>query len=155
VIDACNLLQARDLDDTPISYAGLGRGHQAPDGALVRSVVSMYRAIARGVANEVETVIAFLNGRYARDSFTRIDIEEVLRLAGRSETGCPLETPGPIDPVESHDGFVSGLAQLAADASPSRHPRVFAERVPAGLWFGNEDAVVPDTETPWPLTPLQ
>lgn len=155
VIDACNLLQARDLDDTPIAYAGLGRGHRAPDGALVRSVVSMYRAIARGVANEVETVIAFLNGRYARDSFTRIDLEEVLRLAGRSETGCPLETPGPVEPVESHDGFVSGLAQLAADASPSRHPRVRAERVPAGLWFGNEDAVVPDTETPWPLTPLQ
>jgi nucleotide sugar dehydrogenase len=155
VIDACNLFRAADFAGRDIAYAGIGRGRRAPDGALVRSVVSMYRAIARGVANELEAVVAFLNSRYAEDQFNRVDLDEVLRLAARSETGCPLEQPGPVEPIESHDGFVSGLAQLAADSSPTRRHRVMPERVPAGLWFGNEDASVPERDTPWPLTPLQ
>jgi hypothetical protein len=155
VIDACNLFQSADFAGTHIAYAGIGRGRRAPDGALVRSVASMYRAIARGVANELESVVACLNSRYADDAFNRVDLGEVLRLASTCETGCPIGDPGPVEPVESHEGYVSGLAQLAADASPSRHPRVKPERVPAGLWFGNEDAVVPERDTPWPLTPLQ
>lgn len=64
---------------------------------------------------------------------------------------------GDIEAIEPYEGFVSGLAQLAVDATPERQraSRVKPEHVPPGLWFGNEDALVPDVETPWPLTPAQ
>lgn len=157
VIDACNMFQASDFGGR-VRYAGIGRGRQAPDGYLVRSVASMYRAVVRGVANEVESLVRFLNVRYAETLFQRVDFEEVRRLAATCSTGCDIDHAGRVEPVESHGGFVSGLAQLAVDASATHatgSPRAPAEPVPPGIWFGNEDAVVTDQDTPWPLTPLQ
>jgi hypothetical protein len=155
VIDACNLFHGADFNGSRLRYTGIGRGRRAPDGQLVRSIVSMYRAVVRGVANEVESLVRFLNVRYAADEFNRVDINDVRRLAATCSTGCDLDWPGEIPPIEAHDGFVSGLAQLSVDAAearfadPRRGPR---ERVPPGIWFGNEDAIVA-AETPWPLTP--
>ena len=157
VIDACNLFHSADFDGSSVRYAGIGRGRRAPDGQLVRSVVSMYRAVVRGVANEVESLVGFLNARYAEDEFNSVDVNDVRRLASTCSTGCDVDRPGEVPAVEAHEGFVSGLAQLAVDAAaaraqdPRRRPR---ESVPPGLWFGNEDAVVA-SDTPWPLTPNQ
>jgi UDP-N-acetyl-D-mannosaminuronic acid dehydrogenase len=157
VIDACNLLHSADFDGSRVRYAGIGRGRRAPDGQLVRSVVSMYRAVVRGVANEVETLVGFLNARYAEDEFNSVDVNDVRRLAATCSTGCEIDRPGEVPAVEAHEGFVSGLAQLAVDAAaarahdPRRGPR---ESVPPGIWFGNEDAAVA-SDTPWPLTPNQ
>ena len=112
-----------------------------------------------GVAGELEVVAlaGFLNGRYAKDMFNRVLPADVLRLASAGPAGAPIAEPGDIDPIEPYEGFVSGLAQLAVDAAPERQrlSRVKPEHVPPGLWFGNEDALVPDVETPWPLTPAQ
>ena len=157
VIDACNLFHSADFDGSSVRYAGIGRGRRAPDGQLVRSVVSMYRAVVRGVANEVESLVGFLNARYAEDEFNSVDVNDVRRLASTCSTGCDVDRPGEVPAVEAHEGFVSGLAQLAVDAAaaraqdPRRRPR---ESVPQGIWFGNEDAVVA-SDTPWPLTPNQ
>jgi len=157
VIDACNLFHSADFDGSSVRYAGIGRGRRAPDGQLVRSVVSMYRAVVRGVANEVESLVGFLNARYAEDEFNSVDVNDVRRLASTCSTGCDVDRPGEVPAVEAHEGFVSGLAQLAVDAAaaraqdPRRRPR---ESVPPGIWFGNEDAVVA-SDTPWPLTPNQ
>jgi hypothetical protein len=117
----------------------------------------MYRAVVRGVANEVETLVGFLNARYAEDEFNSVDVNDVRRLAATCSTGCEIDRPGEVPAVEAHEGFVSGLAQLAVDAAaarahdPRRGPR---ESVPPGIWFGNEDAAVA-SDTPWPLTPNQ
>lgn len=155
VVDGCHLFQGSDFAGAAARYAGIGQGRRAPDGRLVRSVASMYRAIARGVANEVDALVRFLNARYAQDAFNRVDFEEVRRLAATSPRGCVIDRPGDLAPVEAYDGFVSGLAQLALDAHAARVPdprRGPLEHVPPGLWFGNEDALVAD-DTPWPLTP--
>ena len=117
----------------------------------------MYRAVARGVSNEIESLVRFLNFRFADGAFNHVDLADVRRLAGTNWLGCRLERPGDIRGVQDHDCFVSGLAQLAMDAAPrgNRTRRVPAEHVPPGLWFGNEHAMVAERETPWSLTPKQ
>jgi nucleotide sugar dehydrogenase len=157
VMDACGLYHATDFDGTSTRYSAIGRGRRAPSGQLVRSVVSMYRAVARGVSNELESLVRFLNFRYADGAFNHVDPDDVRRLAGTNLLGCRLERPGDIRGVQEYDGFVSGLAQLAVDAAPlgARRRRVPAEHVPPGLWFGNEHAIVAERETPWSLTPKQ
>jgi len=157
LVDACNLYDASDFDRTRVRYAGIGQGRRAPNGPLVRSVVSMYRAVARGVANEIDALVRFLNARYADGAFNHVDATEVRRLAATSWCECRLERPGDIRNVQEHEGFISGLAQLAVDAAPqgTRMRQVPPEHVPPGLWFGNEQAMVPETETPWSLTPKQ
>lgn len=156
VVDGCNLFQAADFDGSQVRYTGIGRGRHAPDRTLVKSVASMYRALARGMANEVDSLVRFYNGRYADDVFSHVDAGDVRRLASSYLT-LGIDEPGDVPPVEAHNGFVSGLAQLAVDASRTRTPdprRGPPEPVPPGIWFGNEDAVVA-ADTPWPLTPLQ
>ncbi len=157
VVDACNLFHPADFDGSRVRYAGIGQGRRAPDGPLVRSVASMYRAVARGVANEVDTLVRFLNARYADGAFNHVDASEIRRLAATSWCECRLERPGDIRNVQEHEGFMSGLAQLAVDAAPqgTRLRQYAPEHVPPGLWFGNERAMVPERETPWPLTPKQ
>jgi UDP-N-acetyl-D-mannosaminuronic acid dehydrogenase len=157
IVDACNLFDASDFGGSKVRYAGMGGGRRAPDRGLVRSVASMYRAVARGVANEVESLVHFLNRRYADDDFNRVDFEDVRRLTSSCAGGRNIDVPGEVRAVEHHEGFISGLAQLALDGAemrrrdPRRGP---PEQVPPGIWFGNEDAVV-SAETPWPLTPRE
>jgi nucleotide sugar dehydrogenase len=157
VVDGCSLFHASDFDGTSTRYSGIGSGRRAPTGRLVRSVVSMYRAVARGVANELESLVRFLNAKYADGGFNHIDPAEVRRLVSTNWLGCRLERPGDIRGVQEYEGFISGLAQLAVDAAPkgTRLRQVPAEHVPPGLWFGNEQAVVAERETPWSLTPKQ
>jgi nucleotide sugar dehydrogenase len=157
VLDACHLFHASEFDGSRVRYTGIGQGRRAPTAALVRSVASMYRAMARGVANELESLVRFLNTRYSDGAFNSMDLGLVRRLAGTSWSECRLEQPSDIRAVSEHEGCTSGLAQLALDAAPAamRTRPVPAERVPPGLWFGHEFAIVPARETPWPLTPKQ
>lgn len=157
VIDGANLFQAADFAGSTARYAGIGRGRRTPDSRFIHAVATMYRAVSRGVANEVVALAGFLNGRYASDMFNRVQPADVLRLASGGPAAAPIEEPGEIEAIEPYEGFVSGLAQLAVDSAPERQrlSRVKPEHVPPGLWFGNEDALVPDVETPWPLTPAQ
>ena len=117
----------------------------------------MYRAVARGVANEVDALVRFLNAHYSDGAFINVDTSDVRRLAATSWCECRLERPGDIRHVPEYDGFMSGLAQLAIDAAPqgARLRQVPPEHVPPGIWFGNEQAMVAERETPWPLTPKQ
>ncbi len=157
VMDGCHLIHPADFEGSSVTLAGPGRGHRAPDGKMVHAIATMYRAVSRGVANETATLVRYYNDRFAPDDFSRVDLDDVLRLATTSAAGCPLERPGEVESLHSTNGFLSGLAQLAADAAPARQrsPRIQPEMVPPGIWFGNGDAVVPDLETPWPLTPQQ
>ena len=157
VVDACNLYHPSEFDGTRVRYTGIGQGRRAPDGRLVRSVASMYRAVARGVANEVDALVRFLNARYGDGDFNTVDDAEVRRLAATNWCQCRFERPGDVRGVQEHEGFMSGLSQLAIAAAPrGAHTRpVTPEPVPPGIWFGNEQAMVSERETPWPLTPSQ
>ena len=157
VVDGCNLYHPSEFDGSRVRYTGIGQGRRAPNGHLVRSVASMYRAVARGVANEVDALVRFLNARYADGNFNTVDASEVRRLAATGWCQCRLEQGGDIRGVQEHEGFLSGLAQLAIHSAPrgARRRQVPPEQVPPGLWFGNEQAMVGERETPWPLTPSQ
>lgn len=157
VLDACHLFHASEFDGSRVRYAGIGQGRQAPSAALVRSVASMFRAVARGVANEVESVVRFLNSRYTDGGFNRVDLAEIRKLTATHWCECRIEQSGDIRTVPEHDGFTSGLTQLALDAAPqaTRTRSIPAERVPPGLWFGQQFAAVAERDTPWPLTPKQ
>lgn len=78
----------------------------------------MYRAVTRGVANELESLVDFLNGEYAGDDFNRVDFQEVRRLAATCSTGCDIDESGEVPPVEAHEGFISGLTQVALETAP-------------------------------------
>jgi len=102
IFDACNLVRPEAVLARGIAYAGIGRGHTAPEAALARGVADSFRLVERGVAREVELLIAGLNGRFALDEFSRSDIAEVRRLAGTCVTGCSIPDPtGPQPPVAS------------------------------------------------------
>jgi UDP-N-acetyl-D-mannosaminuronic acid dehydrogenase len=114
VFDGANAYRATDLAGAPFAYAGMGRGRQAPPADLVDFVHASFRAMERGLANEVSGLVDFLNGRWAADAFGRARYEEVRRLAATCGTGCALAEPGPPLPAPEYRGFTTRLARRAA-----------------------------------------
>jgi len=114
IVDACNLYRREDVADDRIAYAGIGRGRQAPPGGFVEFAVEGFRSVERGVANELQGLIAFLNDRYAEAAFNRVDFEEVRRIAGTCVTGCRIAAPGPVGDAPSWRGFTPRLVAVAA-----------------------------------------
>jgi UDP-N-acetyl-D-mannosaminuronic acid dehydrogenase len=114
VVDACNLLP-RAEDRPAVSYSGIGRGHRTPSPALAEAVLAGFRAVERGVANELDLLIRFLNRSYAGTPFEQVRFSEVQRLAATCGTGCRIVDPGPVEPVPQTQGFVSRLALRAMD----------------------------------------
>ena len=98
----------------------------------------MYRAVVRGVANELEQLVKFLNDRYADDVFNRVDFNEGRRFAATCSKGCDIDVTGDVAPIEAHEGFISGLAQLAADEAVARveDGRGVRTQTPPGRWAG-------------------
>lgn len=125
LFDGCNLLP--DAGSRPaVPYGGIGRGTHAPSAALLDEVCTGFRAVERGVANELRSLIQFLNESYTVTPFERVDFAEVQRLAATCGTGCRIVDPGPVAMMAESTGFVSRLATRAAsDESgfPSRRSR--------------------------------
>jgi UDP-N-acetyl-D-mannosaminuronic acid dehydrogenase len=112
IVDACNLFDPHSLNGVRERYTGIGRGRTAPAAALVDVVVAGFRAVETGVANELSTLIDYLNARYATDDFNRATLSEVRRLAATCTTGCDIGETGVIPPLASVNGFTSRLATL-------------------------------------------
>ncbi len=119
VVDGCNLYRAADIERTGARYVGIGRGTRAPDPALVDAVVAGFHAVERGLANELQALIDFLNERYAGDAFNRVAFRDVQRLAGTCVTGCLIADPAPVEAGIDYDGFSSRLVNCSIAASPS------------------------------------
>lgn len=114
VVDACNLLPR--VEDRPrIRYSGIGRGRTAPSATLMEAVLAGFRTVERGVANEVDMLIRFLNRSYAASPFEEISFSEVQRLAATCGTGCHIVDPGPLERVSQVDGFFSRLVCRALE----------------------------------------
>ncbi len=112
VVDACNLLP-RPEDRPPVPYSGIGRGRRAPSQLLTEAVLAGFRAVERGVANELELLIRFLNRSYAATPFEQVSFSEVQRLAATCGTGCRIVDPGPVEAVPQVEGFASRLVSRA------------------------------------------
>jgi UDP-N-acetyl-D-mannosaminuronic acid dehydrogenase len=115
VVDACNAWRAGDAGDR--GYAGIGRGTEPPSAELVADVAAGFRAVERGVANEVQALVDFLNDRYAADGFNRVRFEDVQRIAGTCVTGCAIADPGAAEPPAGRSGFRSVLVERALGAT--------------------------------------
>ena len=90
MFDGANLYEAARFVASPVTYAGIGRGTQAPDEALVRQTIAQFKAMEQGVSRELQALIRFLNANYAADAFNEIDFEVVRSLAGSCVTGCEI-----------------------------------------------------------------
>ncbi len=111
VVDGCNVYHAADITKRKLIYTGIGRGKRAPTAIEIDSVTAAFRAVERGLANEVRDVVDFLNERYAADEFNRVKFKDVQQLAGTCVTGCAIVDPGPVKAIP--DGLGSGSALLA------------------------------------------
>jgi len=114
VVDACNLWHAEDVVERGLGYAGIGRGRAEPQAALVAAVVRGFRCVETGVANEVDSLLRFLNGRYAAGEFDQVRFSEVQRIARTCVTGCAIVDPGPVVAEAGAGAFRSQLAAVAA-----------------------------------------
>jgi len=112
IVDACNLFDPRSLNGMRDRYTGIGRGHKAPSDALVDATVAGFRAVEVGVANELDTLIEYLNARYATDDFNRATLAEVRRLAATCTTGCDIAQTGIIPALGAVEGFTSRLVAI-------------------------------------------
>ena len=121
VFDACNFFRENEAATIGVAYAGIGRGAASPTSEFLEFVYQEFRAVERGLANELIQLIDFLNASYAADLFNRVDFEEVQRLAGTCITGCDIVDPGPIAGSCGYHGFSSRLADLARAAGGSGH----------------------------------
>jgi UDP-N-acetyl-D-mannosaminuronic acid dehydrogenase len=114
VFDGCNLFHADRFNRRRVVYAGIGRGRRQPAPAMIDFVMDGFRAVERGLANELRTTIKFLNGHYSTSSFDSSSLAEVRRLAGTCVTGCVIADTGPVFVPAPLDGFMPSLVRIAA-----------------------------------------
>ncbi len=114
VFDGSNLWQPQAVAGRPVHYAGIGRGTAQPDGELVDAVTAAFRCVEKGVANEVDALVRFLNQRYAADDFNKVRFADVQRIAATCVTGCAIVDAGALQKPTSAGGFESRLVNVAA-----------------------------------------
>lgn len=118
LVDGCNFFGAAARRSLGSRYTGIGRGRRPPTPELIDASVAWFRATERGVANELGSLVDFLNQRYAKTSFEQADFETIRRLAGTCVTGCLIAEPGAVANPPTVNGFRPTLATLAADNDP-------------------------------------
>jgi UDP-N-acetyl-D-mannosaminuronic acid dehydrogenase len=117
VIDGANLYRSAQFAGRKVGYAGIGRGTKPPPTGFAEFVEQSFRAMERGVANEVQGLIEFLNQRYAAGAFNEVTLDEVRRLGATCVTGCDIAATGPVTRAPEFNGFSTRLAACAAAAS--------------------------------------
>jgi len=113
LVDACNLYKRATIEALGYSYAGIGRGRQVPTDEFVDFVFDGFIHMERGLANEVNALVDFLNDHYAHEAFNKVQFKEVQRLAASCNTGCVIVDPGPVEALPTYHGFSSRLAVCA------------------------------------------
>jgi UDP-N-acetyl-D-mannosaminuronic acid dehydrogenase len=113
LVDGANTFRHSDFADGKLQYVGIGRGTRKPSEALVKEIEKRFRDMEAGVGNELTSLIAFLNGRYAPDKFNQVQFSEVQRIAATCPTGCAIADPGKVSKPEAFEGFTSKLVACA------------------------------------------
>jgi UDP-N-acetyl-D-mannosaminuronic acid dehydrogenase len=115
VMDACNIYKRNYFAQKGIPYAGIGRGTTTPSPEFVQFVYDSFRAMEKGLANELNELINFYNDNYAYDEFNQVDFAKVQELAKTCSTGCEIANPGKIEEIPGYNGFSSELVRIAFD----------------------------------------
>ncbi len=116
IVDGCNIYKHNDFKDKNIGYTGIGRGNELPADEFVNSVYEQFMIVEKGVANEVQALIDFLNSKYADGNFNKVEFKTIQKLAGSCNTGCTIEDTGIIETYISYDGFKSSLVTFSENA---------------------------------------
>jgi hypothetical protein len=116
VMDACNIYNSGIFKSKEKFYTGIGRGTGKPETEFVNFVYESFRAMEKGLANELMYLVDFYNQNYVHDDFNKVDFKEVQRLAKTCSTGCEIADPGVVDVVPEYKGFSCRLVQYAFKA---------------------------------------
>ena len=115
LVDGANTFKRGDFASGKLKYVGIGRGTRQPSEALVKEIEKRFRDMEAGVGNELTSLIAFLNGRYAADKFNQVQFSEVQRIAATCPTGCAIADPGTVRKPAAFEGFSSKLVACAVN----------------------------------------
>ena len=113
LMDACNIYSAKSFKGHRIKYAGIGRGTKQPDDEFISFVYDSFRAMEKGLADELAGLIDFYNSNYAFDEYNKVKFSEVQKLARTCSTGCEIADPGRVDKAPEYNGFSSRLVRCA------------------------------------------
>jgi len=117
IVDGCNLYHQDCFEGQSFEYTGIGRGKNPPPSDFLDFVYDCFRVVELGVANEVQRLINFVNERYVKNDFNRVEFSDVQKIAGTCVTGCNIVRPGSIDMEPVYKRFSSCLARCAQKAS--------------------------------------
>ncbi len=115
--DGCNIYSYEEFKNSKIKYAGIGKGEKIPEDEFVDFVAQGFRFVEKGVANELQNIINFLNNTYSMDVFNKAVFRDVKRIAITCSTGCNIVDPAVIDSLPSYLNFISQLVKDAYDSS--------------------------------------
>jgi UDP-N-acetyl-D-mannosaminuronic acid dehydrogenase len=113
IMDACNLYSAKQFKNKKIKYVGIGRGIKQPDPEFISFVYESFRAMEKGLANELLNLIKFYNSNFVHDGFNKVDFYEVQRLAKTCSTGCEIANPERVKKVPEYKGYISRLVKCS------------------------------------------
>jgi UDP-N-acetyl-D-mannosaminuronic acid dehydrogenase len=111
IMDASNIYNRRQFTNAPEKYAGIGKGTKEPEDDFVKFVYESFRAMEKGLGQELLGLINFYNENYAFDEYNKVTFADVQRLAKTCSTGCEIADPETIENVPSYKGFSSILAK--------------------------------------------
>jgi len=114
IMDACNIFQTGHFSEGNIKYSGIGRGTEKPPEKFIDFVYDSFRAMEKGLANELLGLIEFYNKNFAHDEYNKVKFSEIQRLARTCSTGCEIADPGSISMVPEYEGFALELVKCAS-----------------------------------------
>jgi UDP-N-acetyl-D-mannosaminuronic acid dehydrogenase len=115
LFDGCNIYSSEDFIDKKIIYTGIGRGINNPDLEFIDFVLKGFHAMEKGLANELNSIIKFLNDNFADDEFNKIDFKDVQKLAGSCGTGCIITDPDKVKLLSTYKDFLPLLAAYSVN----------------------------------------
>ena len=113
IFDGCNIYKQNDFKDSNIVYTGIGRGLENPEQSFIDFVVRCFKIVEKGLANEVLSVVNFLNNYYADGEFNKIKFSEVQKLAASCSTGCIIADAGSVESIQAFKDFLPVLVECA------------------------------------------
>jgi len=117
IMDACNIYHRHEFQHGNFLYSGIGRGTNKAEDSFISFVYDSFRAMEKGLANELINLIDFYNGNYAFDEFNKVKFADVQRLAKTCSTGCEIANPDIVDEIPIYKGFSSELSKIAFEVS--------------------------------------
>src|SRR6185437_30041 len=117
IMDASNIYNRQQFNNNPERYAGIGKGLNQPQDDFVDFVYESFRAMEKGLGQELMGLVNFYNENYAFDEYNKVKFEDVQRLAKTCSTGCEIADPDLIESIPVYNDFSSILAKKGVSNS--------------------------------------